>query len=62
MWTVVYMAQNITLAEEMHKLLSNEGILAKLRQISHSKDEDEHCFEIVVPEAEVHFVIVEKGY
>ncbi|TYQ12979.1 UNVERIFIED_CONTAM: hypothetical protein Cloal_4023 [Acetivibrio alkalicellulosi] len=65
MWTVVYMAQTKEIATNMQELLSNEGILVKLRPISKNRENNDDYFEVLVPEAEVeeaHSVIIEKGY
>ncbi|AEV68822.1 hypothetical protein [Acetivibrio clariflavus] len=65
MWTVVYMAQSREIATSMQNLLTNEGILVKLRPISKSNDNNDNYYEVLVPEAEVeeaHSVIIEKGY
>jgi hypothetical protein len=46
-------------------LLTEEGILVKLRPISKSHDNSDNYYEVLVPEAEVeeaHSVIIEKGY
>ena len=65
MWTVVYMAQSKEIATKMQELLTNEGILVKIRPISKNHENNDNYFEVVVPEAEVeeaHSVIIEKGY
>lgn len=65
MWTVVYMAQNKDLASQMEKMLGNEGILVKVREVSKRRSDVESYFEVLVLEAEIeeaHLVIVEKGY
>ncbi|NLH97543.1 MAG: hypothetical protein GX477_09450 [Clostridiaceae bacterium] len=65
MWTVVYMAQSKEIATALQELLTEEGILVKLRPISKSHDNSDNYYEVLVPEAEVeeaHSVIIEKGY
>lgn len=65
MWTVVYMAQSKEIATTMQDLLTNEGILVKLRPISKNHENNDNYYEVLVPEAEVeeaHSVIIEKGY
>jgi menaquinone-dependent protoporphyrinogen IX oxidase len=65
MWTVVYMAQSKDIATKMQELLTEEGILVKIRPISKNHENNDNYFEILVPEAEVeeaHSVIIEKGY
>ncbi len=65
MWTVVYMAQSKEIANNMQDLLSNEGILVKLRPINKNRETNDDYYEVLVPESEVeeaHSVIIEKGY
>lgn len=65
MWTVVYMAQSKEIASKLQELLTNEGILVKIRPINKNHDSGDNYFEILVPEAEVeeaHSVIIEKGF
>lgn len=65
MWTVVYMAQTKEIANTVEDLLSNEGILVKLRPISKNRETNDDYYEVLVPESEVeeaHCVIIEKGY
>jgi len=59
------MAQSKEIATKLQELLTNEGILVKLRPISKNHDNGDNYFEVLVPEAEVeeaHSVIIEKGY
>jgi hypothetical protein len=65
MWTVVYMAQSKEIAINLQNLLTNEGILVKLRPVSKDEEKNNDYFEILVPEAEIeeaHGVIIEKGF
>lgn len=65
MWTVVYMAQSKDIAARLQELLTEEGILVKLRPISKNHENSDNYFEVLVPEAEVeeaHSVIIEKGF
>ena len=65
MCTVVYMAQSKDIATKLQELLTNEGILVKLRPISKNHENNDNYYEVLVPEAEVeeaHSVIIEKGY
>jgi hypothetical protein len=65
MWTVVYMAQSKEIAVKLEKLLTDEGILVKLRSISKNRENNDNYYEVMVPQAEVeeaHGVIIEKGY
>jgi len=59
------MAQSKEIATALQELLTEEGILVKLRPISKSHDISDNYYEVLVPEAEVeeaHSVIIEKGY
>ena len=49
MWTVIYIAPNLRLAERICIQLTAEGFLAKQRQASTKKQQ----FEILVPEMEI---------
>ena len=65
MWTVVYMAQSKEIATALQELLTNEGILVKLRPISKNHENNDNYFEVLDPDAESeesHSVIIEKGY
>jgi menaquinone-dependent protoporphyrinogen IX oxidase len=65
MWTVVYMAQSKEIATKLQELLTEEGILVKVRPISKNHENSDNYFEVLVPEAEVeeaHSVIIEKGF
>lgn len=52
MWTVIYVAQSKIGAEELKNMLSDQGVLVKIRQISKGRNND-GLFEILVPETEV---------
>ncbi len=65
MWTVVYMAQSREIASKLQVLLSEEGILVKLRPISKNPENNDNYYEVLVPESEIeeaHSVIIEKGF
>lgn len=65
MWTVVYMAQSKDIATKLQGLLSQDGILVKIRPISKNHENNDNYYEVLVPEAEVeeaHSVIIEKGF
>lgn len=54
MWTVVYVAPNLTRAEAIRDRLSREGILVRLRSIGPESGADQSMeMEILVPKAEV---------
>jgi len=59
------MAQSKEIATKLQELLTNEGILVKIRPISKNHENNDNYFEVLVPEAEVeeaHSVIIEKGF
>ncbi len=59
------MAQSKEIATKLQELLTNEGILVKLRPINRIHDNTDNYYEVLVPEGEVeeaHSVIIEKGY
>ncbi len=65
MWTVVYMAQSKEIATKLQNLLTDEGILVKLRPISKNHESNDNYYEVLVPESEVeeaHSVIIETGF
>lgn len=53
MWTVVYIAPNRITAENLKKILSQEGVLVQLRPVGVPHNGDSNSIEILVPEAEV---------
>ncbi|OAT85451.1 glutamate decarboxylase [Desulfotomaculum copahuensis] len=53
MWAVVYIAPNRKEAERMKKVLSDEGLLVKLRELGQSIAGHNCSVEVLVPESEV---------
>ncbi len=49
MWTVIYIAPTLRLAQKICETLAAEGFLAKQRQASTKKEQ----YEILVPESEI---------
>lgn len=49
MWTVIYIAPSVKIAERIQEQLTNEGFLVKIKQASGSKQQ----YEILVPESEI---------
>jgi hypothetical protein len=49
MWTVIYIAQSLKIAEQIKDKLVGEGFLAKIRNAHVAKQQ----YEIVVPETEL---------
>lgn len=52
MWTVVYIAPNRIMAEQLKSLLEQEGILVMLRSIGVPHLGDSGTTEVLVPETE----------
>lgn len=48
MWTVIYIAPSVKMAEKIQDRLADEGFLVKVRQSHNSKQ-----YEILVPEGEL---------
>lgn len=48
MWTVIYIAPNVKIAEILQDRLTDEGFLVKVKQSQHSKQ-----YEILVHETEL---------
>jgi hypothetical protein len=49
MWTVIYIAPSVRIAERIQTQLADEGFLVKIKQVSGSKQQ----YEILVPESEI---------
>jgi ribosomal protein S8 len=49
MWTVIYIAPSVKIAERIQEQLTDEGFLVKIKQASGSKQQ----YEILVPESEI---------
>ncbi len=52
MWTVVYIAPNREMAEDLKAVLSGEGILATIRPVGLQLTGDTGNYEVLVSEAE----------
>jgi hypothetical protein len=52
MWTVVYIAPNMTVAEMLKELLASEGLLVMLRSVGIPHFGPSGAVEIMVPEGE----------
>ncbi len=52
MWTVVYIAPNGVIAEQLKSILTNEGLLVMLRPIGAPHLGNSASVEILVPESE----------
>ncbi|HAJ32184.1 MAG TPA: hypothetical protein DCK79_02255 [Candidatus Atribacteria bacterium] len=52
MWKVIYIAQNISLARNLEKILKEKGIETILNQLEVGKDELNGNIEILVPKCE----------
>ena len=65
MWTVVYIAKNTQIAEQLRALLEDSGMLVKIRPISKGGENTDSRCEVLVPESEVeqaHGLIIETGF
>ena len=64
-WTVVYIAKSMAIAEQIRELLENDGMLVKIRPISKNGDNADSSCEVLVPESEVeqaHGLIIEADF
>lgn len=52
MWTVIYMAPNREMADKIRVLLSDEGLLVKLRKVNRCGKKKQVFYEIPVLESE----------
>lgn len=65
MWTVVYIAKSIEIAEQIRAMLEKDGLLVKIRPIAKKTDTSDISCEILVPEAEVeqaHGLIIDSEF
>ena len=53
MWTVVYMAQSIDVAESVRHLLEKNNLIVKMRSLRGEDETSSACCELLVPESEV---------
>ena len=53
MWTSIYMAQSFEKANELRVAIENNGIIVMLKRIKDVDRNDNDCFEILVPRAEL---------
>lgn len=63
MWTVIYVSKDNSLIEKLKYELELKNILVKVRNVS--KNQDEECFEVMVPESEIdkaHDIIINIGF
>lgn len=64
MWTVIYMAHDMSTAEKVKDLLTKEGFLVKLRPLNKSIDKKGAYCEVLVPNSEAfdaQSIIIEYG-
>lgn len=50
MWTVIYVAQTMNVAQRLINILSENEVIARLRC---DGEDDGGCFEVLVPETEL---------
>lgn len=65
MWTVVYIAKSMAIAEKIRQLLENDGLLVKIRPIVKNADNADCSCEVLVPESEVeqaHGIIIDADF
>ena len=65
MWTVIYMVQSMTDAENLKMLLENANVLVKIRPVSKAAEGEANAYEILIPETEkeeAHKIIIGSGY
>lgn len=63
MWIVVYLAQNMNIASEVERILTEGNLLVKLRAVEGSLDTPNGYVEVIVPENEseqAHRLIIES--
>ncbi|MBE7044051.1 MAG: glutamate decarboxylase [Ruminococcaceae bacterium] len=64
MWTVIYMVQDQSLADNIRSTLEENRIITKVRTLK-QRDQEHCCYEILVPSAEVsaaHDMILEAEF
>ena len=65
MWTVVYIAKNTQIAEQLRALLEESGMLVKIRPISKGGENADPSCEVLVPESQIeqaHSLMIETGF
>ena len=65
MWTVVYIAKSIEIAEQIRAKLEQEGLIVKLHPIAKKSDNSDSSCEVLVPESEVeqaHGLIIDADF
>lgn len=63
MWTVVYVSKDSSLIDKIKTELESKNILVKIKNVSQNQDDE--CFEVMVPEAEIekaHDIIINIGF
>lgn len=64
-WTVVYIAKTMYIAEQIREMLENDGMLVKIRPIERNSDNGDGSCEVLVPESEVeqaHGLIIDSDF
>lgn len=65
MWTVVYIAKSMQVAEQIRGILEADGMLVKIRPIVKGGDNADSSCEVLVPESEVeqaHGLIIDADF
>lgn len=53
MWTVLYIAPSMSMANRLKELMETEGILVRLRPVGLTLNEHTSNIEVLVPESEL---------
>ena len=65
MWIVVYVAEQKSTAHHIRQILSDEGVLVKIRCTDDEAEHKDGLYEILVPQSEAsetHSILMEHGY
>ena len=64
MWTIVYIARDKKISDEIRAALAENGIIFKIREMG-KDNADDVCYEFLVPDTEIeqaHGVIIDIGF
>ena len=65
MWTVVYIAKSIEIAQQIRTRLEQDGLIVKIRPMTKKTDNADTSCEVLVPESEVeqaHGLIIDADF
>ncbi len=63
MWIVIYIAKNREIAENLRKMLEEEGVAVKIRPVNKNGEQDDCSYDILVTDLHVsqaHSIIIDK--